>query len=470
MAALGGLSLRFVCPATTRRWRSGVTVILAIALSATMVPPASAGFRMRGYGPAIDNSFYEGQSKCQPTPKPGVLAFRTMVLSSFPMFGLGGISRGCSVGGRSEHKEGRAWDMSANAGYASHRDAVKRLFERLLATDRYGNEAALARRLGVMYIIWNRRIWSTWGGWSTYCVQKRRGCVDPEDGGLRHPHTDHVHFSFTWAGARKQSTYYHSERSMMTGVAAHPSWGYWLLGANGGVSPFQTGWYGSKSDSFLRKPAVAMASTSSGYGYWMVTESGRVFAFGDAKNRGFVKDLSVEIVDIEVTPTGKGYWLLAKSGRLFPFGDATKIGGATDSGAEFAAMAATPSGNGYWLFGARGNVFAFGDAQDVGGLANQTLDAPVVGGDNLAEGGYWLITSKGRVEGFGTAQHHGDPRDKNLDGLAIGLVSNPAGTGYWIATSKGRVLPYGDAVKIESMSIQDVGMFNSTRTPSGLRD
>lgn len=425
---------------------------------------------MRGYGPAIDNSFYEGQSKCQPAPKPGVLAFRSIVLDAFPIFGYGGISRGCNIGGQSEHKEGRAWDMTANAAYESHREAVKRLFGKLLAADRYGNEAALAQRLGVMYMIWNRKIWGTWGGWSTYCVQKPRGCVDPDDGDLRHPHTDHVHFSFTWAGARKQSTYYHPERSMMAGIAAHPSWGYWLLGANGGVSPFETSWYGSKSDSFLVKPAAAMASTTNGYGYLMVTDAGRVFAFGDAKNRGFVKGLSVEIVDIEVTPTGKGYWLLAKSGRVFPFGDAIQNGGAQDSGGEFAGMASTPSGNGYWLFGARGNVFAFGDAQDFGGLADENLDAPVVGGDNLADGGYWLITSNGRVESFGTASHLGDPRHKNLDGFVIGLVTNPTTTGYWIATSKGRVLPYGDAAEIGSMALQDVGMFNSVRVPAGVRD
>lgn len=453
-----------IFPATLRRACALAAVTLAFV--AFLPSSASAGFRTRGYGPAIDNSFYEGQSKCSPYAKPGVLAFRSMVLSSFPIFGLGGISRGCSVGGQSEHKEGRAWDMTANAGYESHRAAVKRLFEKLLATDRYGNEAAVARRLGIMYMIWNKKIWGTWGGWSTYCVQKPRGCVDPDDGGVRSPHTDHVHFSFTWAGARKQSTYYHPERSMMAGVAAHPSWGYWLLGANGAVSPFQTGWYGSKSDSFLPKPAVAMASTSSGYGYWMVTAAGRVFAFGDAKNRGFIKDLSVDIVDIEVTPTGKGYWLLAKSGRVFPFGDATKNGGASDSGGEFAGMASTPTGSGYWLFGTRGNVLTFGDAQDFGGLANESLDAPVVGGDNLADGGYWLITSKGRVAGFGTAQHLGDPSKKNLDGLAIGLVANPAGTGYWIATSKGRVLPYGEAAEIGSMAIQDVGMFNSARVPA----
>ncbi|MGH2757024.1 MAG: hypothetical protein ACRDI3_04480, partial [Actinomycetota bacterium] len=202
--------------------RARVALVIAIALVAAIPASALAGFRTSGFGPAIDNTSYDGQDKCSPAPKPGVLAFRKMVLRSFPMFGEGGISRACYIGGQSEHKEGRAWDMSANAAYESHRKAVKKLFEKLLATDRYGNEAALARRLGIMYFIWNRKIWGSWGGWSTYCVQKPAGCVDPDDGGLRHPHTDHVHFSFTWPGALKQTTYYHPDRSMMASMAAHP--------------------------------------------------------------------------------------------------------------------------------------------------------------------------------------------------------------------------------------------------------
>jgi hypothetical protein len=444
---------------TRARVAAGVATFAFIALLPT---PALAGFRSRGFGPAIDSTSYDGQDQCSPAAKPGVLAFRSMVLNSFPVFGYGGISRACNIGGTSEHKEGRAWDMSANAGYESHRKAVKRLFEKLLGTDRYGNEAALARRLGIMYVIWNRKIWGSWGGWSTYCVQKARGCVDPDDGGLRHPHTDHVHFSFTWAGAKKESTYYHRDRSMIASIASHPAWGYWLVGRNGSVNTFETGWYGSRSDRFLDKPAIAMASTLSGYGYWMVTSAGRIFAFGDAKNRGFIKDARVSIVDIEVTPTGKGYWLLAKSGRVFAFGDAQNHGGAKKQDTSVSGMAATPTGLGYWLFGTGGNVFAFGDAQDLGGLAGDA-GSPIVGGDNFGATGYWLATAKGRVAVFGDATRHGDASTKNVSGVIVGISANPAGNGYWLATSKGRVLSFGKAPALGSVGAQDVSMLNSVR-------
>lgn len=454
------------------RRKSVTRVAAVVVVSLVMLIPATAwgGLRTRGFGPAIDYSGYEGQSKCNPTPKLGVLSFRSLVLTSFPIFGYGGISRACHIGGQSEHKEGRAWDMTANAAYESHRKAVRRLFGKLLATDRYGNEAGLARRLGVMYMIWNRKIWGTWGGgWRTYCVQKPRGCVDPDDGDLRHPHTDHVHFSFTWAGARKQTTYYNRDRSFISNLTAHPSWGYWLVGRNGSVNPFQTGWYGSKSDRFLDKPAVTMASTLSGYGYYLVTKGGRVYAFGDARNRGYIKGKRLTIVDIELTPTGNGYWLLAKSGRIFAFGDASNFGGAKEAATIFAAMAATPSGLGYWLFGTGGNVFAYGDAQDFGGLAGDT-GSPIVGGDNFGAEGYWLVTSKGRVAAFGGAVNLGGAEDRNLSGLVVSLAANPTGTGYWLATTRGKVLSFGQAPQLGSLGSPYVADVPRAPAPSSIEE
>ena len=447
--------------------RVRVGVLGALLAVISMIPaPAHAGIRSRGFGPAIDSTSYDGQDKCAPSEKPGVVAFRRMVLSQFPIFGYGGISRACHIGGQSEHKEGRAWDMSANAGYESHRKAVNRLFEMLLTEDRYGNEAALARRLGIMYMIWNRKIWGSWGGWDTYCVQKRRGCVDPEDGGLRHPHTDHVHFSFTWPGARKETTYYHRNRSMISGIAAHPSWGYWVLGRNGSVSPFEAGWYGSRADRFLDRPAVAQASTPSGYGYYLVTSDGRVFPFGDARKRGhIIKTGSPRIVDIEVTPSGRGYWLLAKSGRVYPFGDAKNHGGAKKHKATIAGMAATPTGLGYWLFATGGKVFAFGDAQALGGLAGKA-GSPIIGGDNFGATGYWLATAGGRVAAFGEAQHLGDASAKTGGAPFVGVAANSLGTGYWLTTSKGRVRSFGKAPALGSVGADSLVTLRSVLTPS----
>ena len=108
-----------------------------------------------------------------------------------------GIVRACDVGGRSEHKEGRAWDWGVNASSSRDVAAVRDLFAWLFATDRYGNKHAMLRRLGIQYIIWNRQIWSSYNvsaGWRAYTGAS--------------PHTDHVHLSFSWPGANKITSYW----------------------------------------------------------------------------------------------------------------------------------------------------------------------------------------------------------------------------------------------------------------------
>jgi hypothetical protein len=61
-----------------------------------------------------------------------------------------------------------------------------------------------------MYIVWNRRIWGTWSRrWETYCLERRRGCVDPDNRKVvKNPHTDHVHFSFSRPAARMETSFW----------------------------------------------------------------------------------------------------------------------------------------------------------------------------------------------------------------------------------------------------------------------
>jgi peptidoglycan hydrolase-like protein with peptidoglycan-binding domain len=70
-----------------------------------------------------------------------------------------------------------------------------------------GRLGAQARRLGVMYVIYNRRMWRTYDparGWTAY-----NGAS---------PHTDHIHISFGWAGARGRTSFW-------TGEVAGPDYG-----------------------------------------------------------------------------------------------------------------------------------------------------------------------------------------------------------------------------------------------------
>jgi hypothetical protein len=167
---------------------------LSFTFSAGRLPSSSY------FSPQIDAvPAYEPQTTCSPTPKPGVVAFRSMVLKVFPKTGDDGITRACNVGGTSEHKEGRAWDWRVSVNNPDDVAAVNTVFAWLFATDQYGHQYAMARRLGIMYIIWNHRIWGAYKaaeGWQPYT-------------GTPNPHTDHVHFSFYWIGANQQTSFWH---------------------------------------------------------------------------------------------------------------------------------------------------------------------------------------------------------------------------------------------------------------------
>ncbi|MDQ3956963.1 MAG: hypothetical protein M3273_01440 [Actinomycetota bacterium] len=435
--------------------RLAATVVAALATLAGGALPASAAPAAPAFGPVIDPStYYEGQAKCSPDAKPGVVAFQQMVLAAYPGTGAGGIGRDCSIGGQSEHKEGRAWDWGVSVAAPAHREAVSDLLGWLVEPDRYGNEHALARRLGVMYLIWNKRIWFPLSGWRTYCVMKKNGNCVGDDGGIRSPHTDHVHFSFTWAGARKQTSYWNAERSLIGTVAGSPAGtGYWLAGRTGNVFGFGAGVFGSLEGGYSQKPVEAIEPTATGYGYWLVSRTGRVKAFGDARYRGSRTDGASPVVDMAGLPDGRGYWLVSRGGRVYSFGRAEGFGGAQGTGHEGAivSMEATPTGLGYWLFGSNGAVFAFGDAKDFGGAANDSLGAEVVDGAAFGAEGYWLVTETGRVLSYGAAPDRGGATGKSLQGRVVGMATAAGGTGYWLATDRGQILSFGTARSLGSL-------------------
>lgn len=136
------------------------------------------------------------QSTCDPTDKPGVLAFRKLVLDAVGG-GAGGTIRACPPPGSnpSEHAEGRAWDWSVSADKPEDVARVDAVLGWLLSPDAKGNANAMFRRAGLQYIIWNRQIWSV----RTKDWQPYKGT---------HPHTDHVHFSFGWDGALGKTSLY----------------------------------------------------------------------------------------------------------------------------------------------------------------------------------------------------------------------------------------------------------------------
>lgn len=178
--------------------RAGAAMALAATVGGTTVfesRPAMASPDVPTFSaPPDPYAAYVGQTTCDPTAKPGVLDFQALVLEAYPDTGDYGISRDCGVGGTSEHKEGRAWDWKVDVN--TQAALADDLLNWLLA-ERDGEPHALLRRFGVMYMIWNQQIWKAYdpdAGWQAY--------TGPN------PHTDHVHFSFSWEGARQETTWW----------------------------------------------------------------------------------------------------------------------------------------------------------------------------------------------------------------------------------------------------------------------
>jgi hypothetical protein len=174
-------------------------VLAALCLAVlTLAAPAGAAMpSVTTRAPVERLASYEPQTTCSPTAKTGVTRFSGSVLASYPGTGSYGIVRRCAVGGRSEHKEGRAWDWAVDADDARQRAQAHDLMRWMFATDSTGQRAANARRVGLMYLIFDRRIWSAYAGgtgWRAYSGAN--------------PHTDHMHLSFSWAGAKASTSWF----------------------------------------------------------------------------------------------------------------------------------------------------------------------------------------------------------------------------------------------------------------------
>lgn len=131
---------------------------------------------------------YVPQIACQPGTPVGVAKLRDLVLRTYDEGGIGNTARSCNEG-TSEHSDGRAWDWMVNVNDTSEKKAAGDFLAWLTA-----NRGANAKRLGIMYVIHNKLIWAVYrekDGW-----RKSSG------------HTDHIHISFSWNGARGNTSFW----------------------------------------------------------------------------------------------------------------------------------------------------------------------------------------------------------------------------------------------------------------------
>jgi peptidoglycan hydrolase-like protein with peptidoglycan-binding domain len=164
--------------------------VASAAHAATPAPVAPAAPR-KSLPAALDaRTPYEAQVSCDPRDKPGVTAFAALMKSNYKT-GVTGISRTCQ-GDISEHYDGRALDWMLNVT-----DPAQKAIADSVATWLSADNGAMARRFGISYIIWNHKMWREYAperGWAPYT-----GSV---------PHTDHIHFSFSWDGAMARTSWW----------------------------------------------------------------------------------------------------------------------------------------------------------------------------------------------------------------------------------------------------------------------
>ena len=195
------------------------TVSLALALACSLTAGASSGASAENRRGTVTSSApyvmpiepyagYQPQTTCRQTPKPGVLMLADWLVARGG--GYGAISRACAGSSTSEHKESRAFDWILDARSEADLALAAAMLDEILAPDDLGEPNALARRMGIMYVIWDDRMYAAYDGFepkrylSSSCRTKR-SCSPT----LRH--RDHLHISLTRQGARGVTSWYYAQ-------------------------------------------------------------------------------------------------------------------------------------------------------------------------------------------------------------------------------------------------------------------
>ena len=197
----------------SRRLPARVALVLALLLvGLAQAGPASAAAvaptAVKSFGIGID-AFprWERESGCSPTEKPGPKYLRRLLLATYGPISSN-IVRPCTAAD-SGHEEGRALDWMTNVRVPEQKAMADAFVGWLQAPDGFGNPEAMARRLGISYLIWNNQTWRAYDpgrGWTEY-----NGCLAPKKQKKKFDnfcHRTHVHLSFTWDGALKRTSFY----------------------------------------------------------------------------------------------------------------------------------------------------------------------------------------------------------------------------------------------------------------------
>jgi hypothetical protein len=188
---------------TTRLLRWPVHLVL-LAVLATLIPlvivaqadAAPPQPNTPSFSRAIeDYAPYEAQASCSPENRPGATKLARLIRATYGSDEAIGIARSPCSSSTSEHYEGRAVDWMVDATTRAGKNKAGAFLDWLLEQDDHGNRHAMARRLGIMYIIFNRQMWTSYErGWKPYS-------------GIN-PHTDHIHISLSYDGSTGRTSFW----------------------------------------------------------------------------------------------------------------------------------------------------------------------------------------------------------------------------------------------------------------------
>lgn len=221
----------------------------------TRVPPTPSGLP-RSIEPF---AAYVEQTSCDPRLRPGTVRLARLLASTYRGYSATSWSStyACGTDGtRSEHYDGRAIDWMVSVRNTRQRTAARAAIAWLLATDRAGNRAAMARRLGVMYLIYDNRMWGSWdGAWHDYnnCAHRTSRADDNAC------HRTHVHISLSWNGAMGRVSYWTKRVSATDFGPCRPrdlNWAYLYRGPNPRWCPQYPRVNAPKSASATKKALV----------------------------------------------------------------------------------------------------------------------------------------------------------------------------------------------------------------------
>jgi hypothetical protein len=196
----------------------------AAAVTSLVTVHAPAPPTPKGLPTAIEPlAGYVGDVSCDLRIRPGTRKLATLLATTYSAYGGSdwASTYTCGTDGhRSEHYDGRAIDWMVDVHQARAHAAAKAFLTWLLASDEAGNRFAMARRLGVMYVIYDNRMWGAWDGrWADYnnCSHHPQASYD------NFCHRTHMHISLSWDGAMGRTSYWtrHVRASVDYGPCRH---------------------------------------------------------------------------------------------------------------------------------------------------------------------------------------------------------------------------------------------------------